>query len=43
VWEQALMAVEGNNCVAKRIQDKMLMDRVKMWRRADGWEGERGN
>jgi len=43
VWEQALLSVEGNNCVANRMEGKMVMDRVKMRRRADVLEGERGN
>ena len=43
MWEQALLSAEGNNCVANRMEGKMVMDRVKMWRRADVWEGKRGN
>jgi len=43
VWEQALVSAEGNNCVANRMGDKMVTDRVKIWRRADVWEGKRGN
>jgi len=36
VWEQTLVSVEGNNCVANRMEGKMVMDRLKMW------EGKRG-
>jgi len=43
VWEQALVSAEGNNCVASRMEGKMVMDRVKMWRSADVWEGNWGN
>ena len=35
MWEQALVSAEGNNCVANRMGDKMVIDRVKIWRRAD--------
>ena len=43
MWEQALVSVEGNNCVVNRMEGKMVIDRVKMWRRADVWEGNWGN
>ena len=43
MWEQALVHAEGNNCMANRMEGKMVMDRVKMWQRADVWEGKRGN
>ena len=40
MWEQALLSAVGNNCVANRMEGKMVMDRVKMGSRADVWEGE---
>jgi len=43
VWEQALVSAEGNNCVANRMVGKMVIDRMKMWRRPDVWEGNWGN
>ena len=36
------MSAEGNNCVANRMEGKMVIDRVKMWLRADVWEGHWG-
>ena len=37
------MSAEGNNCMANRMGDKMVIDRVKMWRSADVWERNWGN
>ena len=42
MWEQALVSAEGNSCVANRMEGKMVIDRVKMWLRANVWGGHWG-